>query len=280
MRFNRTISCIILIGLMALVFSTPVVSTEDWFEQGVDHLTANRLDNAIEAFTRSIEMIPHDYEAYNNRGIAYSRKGISSLAELDFTKALELNPEFYDPLINRGITRQQQGAYAHALLDYLAAYQLRPESQRPQLLVVWLLASCPDTRLRNGALALNIVQQLAGNRPSEKLFPFLAAAYAEIGDFENAVPLQEKYLEFIQTTQPDSPQVVQHQSHLKHYRSGRPLQISPPPSQKLSNSACMNVMDQVNSSFKKSLLAATSQTKLAKKKQAPVKSKPTKRIAA
>ena len=274
MNLNRTIGHIILICCMTLSISTSAALAEDWFEEGVAHLMSNRINKAIEAFTRSLEMIPHDYEAYNNRGIAYSRIGKSAKAELDFSKALELHPKFYNARINRGIAREKQGAYAYALLDYLAAYQIKPESQHPQLLIAWLLVTCPDDRLRNGTLTLNIVQKLAGNRSGTKLLPFAAAAYAEIGDFKKAIAFQENYLESIYTTQPDSPQVNRQEGYLDRYQSGNPLQNSTPLSQTLSNNECMAIMAQIKNAFKKSTPPTTSLIALTKKKRISVEGKP------
>ena len=52
----------------------------------------------------------------------------------------------------------------------------------------WMLVSCPKRELRNGKLALEAVQKAAQKTHCSSEFRrlTLAAAYAEVGDFENA----------------------------------------------------------------------------------------------
>lgn len=276
MRLNRTIRYVIIFYCLSLSFPTLGASTEDWFTQGVAHIKADRLDKAIEALTRSIEMIPYDYEAYSNRGIAYSRKGKTSLAEIDFSKALKLNPKFYDAYLNRGIARQKQGAYASALRDYVEAYLLKPDNKRPQVLLAWVLATCPDSRLREGPLALKIVQTLAHNRTDTTLFPLLAAAYAAIGDFETAIAFQRECLAVLYTTRADSGQVEHQQRNLARYQAGRPLQDPIPSTQNLSDNDTKALMAQVNNALKRSLPTTTTPITLANTKQASTKKIPQK----
>ncbi len=277
MYLKRTISFVIIFCCLSLSFPTLGASTEDWFKQGVAHLTANRLDPAIEAFTRALELIPHDYEAYNNRGIAYSRKGELSLAKIDFSKALEFNPQFYSAYLNRGIARQKQGAYASALQDYLAAHQLKPENKRPQLLMAWVLATCPDGRLRNGALSLKIVQTFAAGQASTKLLPLLAAAHAAAGDFESAITLQKENLSRLYAKQADTRQVELQQGYLARYQSGHSRKDATPLSQNLSASDANSIMAQVSSALKRSLPATTLPITLAKTKPTPAEKIPRKK---
>jgi tetratricopeptide (TPR) repeat protein len=58
-------------------------------------------DKAIKQYSESIELNPNDASAYNNRGMAWDKKGEYDKAINDYSKALELNPnaEVYS---NRG----------------------------------------------------------------------------------------------------------------------------------------------------------------------------------
>ena len=265
MYLNRTLHYFIFFFCLFLLFSQPVGSTEDWFTQGVAHLNAGRLDKAIDAFTRSIEMIPHDYEAYNNRGIAYSQKGESSLAEIDFSKALKINPDFYNAYLNRGIALQKQGLYSSALSDYTKAHRLKPGNQRPQVLIAWILVACPDVRLQNGILAIKIIQGLSGYRTNSNLRPLLAAAYAAKGDFNTAIALQKKHLSTLYTTRADPHQVELQQRHLALYQSGRPLQEPILPPQNISNKETENIIAQLTQLFDKPKVITESTIVAAKK---------------
>lgn len=57
-------------------------------------LTEKDLDKKIELNTKAIKLNPYFAEAYNNRGVAYSKKGDILQAIKDFTKAIEQNPNY------------------------------------------------------------------------------------------------------------------------------------------------------------------------------------------
>ncbi len=265
MHLNRTFHYFIFFFCLLLTIPQPVESIEDWFTRGVAHLNAGRLDKAIEAFNRSIEMIPHDYEAYNNRGIAYSHKGEPSLAAINFSKAIEINPDFYNAYLNRGIARQKQGLYSSALLDYAEAHRLKPGNQRPQVLIAWILATCPDVRLQNGRLAIKIIKGLSKYRSNTKLLSLLAAAQAVTNDFETAIQLQKKTLSILYKTRADSHQVELQQRHLARYQSGRPLQETTLPPQNISNNEAKNIIAQLTQVFDKPKIITESTIVPAKK---------------
>ena len=64
---------------------------------------------------------------YNNRGIAYSDKGLYDQAIADYTKALELNPKDADAYYNRGLAFRKQGLYDQAIADYTKTLELNPK---------------------------------------------------------------------------------------------------------------------------------------------------------
>ncbi|WP_251358416.1 SEL1-like repeat protein [Kangiella sp. TOML190] len=86
----------------------------------------------------------------------------------------------------------------------------------------WMLATCPDKSLRNGREALQIMNSIlkenykktAGNLDT------LAAAYAEIGDFKNAVEVQETALHKLQG-QKNTPRYRKFEERLSLYKNSK-----------------------------------------------------------
>ena len=60
-----------------------------------------KFDFDIAKYSGIIESHPENYCAYNNRAIAYQKRGQYELSIADFDKATELNPSFVQAYIIR-----------------------------------------------------------------------------------------------------------------------------------------------------------------------------------
>jgi tetratricopeptide (TPR) repeat protein len=85
-----------------------------------------KYDFDVAKYSKTIEEHPDNYRAYNNRGVAYQKKGLYHLSIADFDKALELNPYFVQTYINRGNAYQEMGQYERSVSDLDRAIKLDP----------------------------------------------------------------------------------------------------------------------------------------------------------
>jgi len=87
---------------------------------------------------------------------------------------------------------------------------------------VWLLATCENEKFRDGKLALKLAKEdLQVNGETISRFDNLAAVYAELGDFEKAINLQEKLV--IELSKRDQPKrLLKFRERLKKYKAGEP----------------------------------------------------------
>ncbi|MBE8167200.1 MAG: sel1 repeat family protein [Shewanella sp.] len=70
---------------------------------------------------------------------------------------------------------------------------------------VWVMATCPDAKYRNGKRAIELGQQLYQSNPtSPTVIDNLAAAYAENGEFKTAIELQTKAIAFSASQRKDN----------------------------------------------------------------------------
>lgn len=69
--------------------------TEPYYNEGYLHLlVTEQFDSAIYYFEKSVQYDPEYYQAYNNLGLAYEKKGDLSNARFYYTKSIEINPDF------------------------------------------------------------------------------------------------------------------------------------------------------------------------------------------
>jgi tetratricopeptide (TPR) repeat protein len=84
-------------------------------------------DQAIEDYSKAIELNPQYAIAYYNRGNAYYNKRNYDQAIEDYSKAIELNPQYADAYSNRGNAYYDKRNYDQAIEDYSKAIELNPQ---------------------------------------------------------------------------------------------------------------------------------------------------------
>ena len=135
-------------------------------------------------------------KAYNNRGFAYRSKGEYDQAIRDFDKAIELNPGYVLAYGNRWLACRSKGAYKQATRDFYTVLKLNPS---PTILndLSWALATHQDAQFRDGTEAVHLAER-ACQLTDYKMPTFvdtLAAAYAEVGQFDKAVKTDQKAIQ-------------------------------------------------------------------------------------
>ena len=87
----------------------------------------------------------------------------------------------------------------------------------------WMLATCPEAKYRDGALALKIVRAVLDEQgPNATLMGTLAAAYAEVGDFEHAVEAEVDSLARMRIEQASADSIKESEACLASFRAHKP----------------------------------------------------------
>ncbi len=179
----------------------------------------NDFDNAIADFSEAIRLNPAASEHYGRRGNCWSMKREWDRAIADWNEACRLKekPSHIDYYC-RGRAFKGNGEYERAIADYDAALRLEPRFVKPYASSAWLRATCQDSNYRDGQKAVrNAMFACKGNSwKSAADLDTLAAAYAEIGDFAEAVKWEEKALEI-----GGASEAIR--SRLELFRSGKPF---------------------------------------------------------
>jgi len=121
------------------------------------------------------------------------------------------------------------GQYGDALAYLETAYAAHPGDVTVANNLAWVLATCPEARYRDGARALRLAEWAckATAYKSPPLLDSLAAAYAELGQFDQAVRTTQQALEIVRTNPKASTETLE--SRLKLYQSRQPYRESAKP---------------------------------------------------
>lgn len=169
-------------------------SADTYKNRGAAYLAKKQYDQAIADFNKAIEINPGFAESYLDRGNAYLYKGQYKQAISDYGKAIEIKQEFALAFNNRGNALAKSGQYDLAIADFNKAIMLNPASAFPYASLAWLLATCPDEKYRNGGKAIELAQKAVKISSHPYNLASLAAGYAEIGKFSEAITIQQELI--------------------------------------------------------------------------------------
>jgi Tfp pilus assembly protein PilF len=156
-----------------------------------------QVDEAIVHFQKALETLPNSAQAHNNLGFALLEKGQVDEAIVHFQKALEILPNSTEIHCNLGIAFLQKGQADQAVVHFQEALVIQPGNIRVLNNLARVLATAPQASLRDGAKAVELAQQADqlsdGQDPA--IIGTLAAAYAEAGQFSEAVATAQRALQ-------------------------------------------------------------------------------------
>ena len=216
----------------------------------------DRYPEAIADLTRAIELDDDDADYWYNRGESYWFQGDEKRAEPDLTRAIllsdgdedwlascyvfrggarcdtkrptealkdlnravKLDPDSDTAFAFRGNTYVQLKKYGKALTDYEQCVELDSDDAYNLAVLAWLLATCPDDKIRDGRRALELAKQAVKQADGKEHLEPLAAAQAETGKFADAVKTQEKAIKLCD----DRQELKGLRNALECYKGGRP----------------------------------------------------------
>jgi serine/threonine-protein kinase len=200
-------------------------NAEALFGRGYLHLQRDEDDLALADFTEVIRLAPEVAEAYAARGSVYAARKDYPRAVADFNEALRLDPRSADAYIGRGKARRDQKDYDGAVADFEQATRLEPDSPEGYNELAWVWATCPRANLRRGDLALEYAGKACqlSDWDNPLCLDTYAAAYASLGEFDQAVRWQKKALGF--TDDLSDTDLDEFRARLKLYEEHKPYRL-------------------------------------------------------
>ena len=208
---------------------SPAVNPKDaagYNKRGIAWAEKRDFDRAIADYNEALLLNPQYAFAYYNRGNAWRNKRDFDRAIADYGEALRINPQYAFAYYHRGNAWIDKGDYSRAIADYNEALRLNPQSATVHNSAAWLLATAPVAGVRNGVRAVELARKAADLSASKDadILDTLAAAYAEAGNFADAVRWQEKALEFSEFAKNQGDAA---RKRLEGYRKGQPYHQTP-----------------------------------------------------
>ncbi|MCS7089773.1 MAG: tetratricopeptide repeat protein [Verrucomicrobiota bacterium] len=180
------------------------------------------LPAACEAYEHALSLRPHDPEIHLRLGVLRLQLGQSVLAEKHLRFVLQELPDHALAHLHMGHLSLGQAQREAAIEHYRKALPHCPDDLQLLNNLAWLLATHPNENVRNGGLAVELAEravQLTQERVP-LLLGTLAAAYAEVGRFTDAIQTAEKAVaQAIECGQTDLAR--RNEELLRLYRSGR-----------------------------------------------------------
>jgi tetratricopeptide (TPR) repeat protein len=194
------------------------VSMSQLFDNlGLALLRLSRHTEARAAFEQAVTLAPGHVRAHLNFAAAALVSGDTNTACREVDIACRLAPRNPDALQSAADLQAITGHPSNAAALYRQALSLQPDRPSLRRRLAWLLATCPDPSVRNGAEALRLAQSLvaANEGLDPEILETLAAALAETGDAPRAAQVQAQIV-----AGPGSTPA--REARLACYRAGRP----------------------------------------------------------
>jgi protein O-mannosyl-transferase len=189
------------------------------------YLKEGQLDNALKYLQKGLQIQPKLMPmAWYNLGDVYIQKGQADSAIKCWQNAVALEPVFPPAHNNLGNAFLLKGQIAEAVQHWQSALAQDPNLESAQVNLAWVLATCPQASLRNGAAAVQLAEranQLTGGKDPVVLRT-LAAACAENGDFPDAVAAAQHALQAA-SLQGNKQLITDLGGQLKFYQNNQPF---------------------------------------------------------
>jgi tetratricopeptide (TPR) repeat protein len=159
---------------------------------------------------------------YSLRATAYTKLGEFDRALADYRRAIRAKGDIFWIHALRGSALFSVGYEQEALASFDEAISLEPDNALLLNARARVLSSAVDDNVRNGPRAITDAQRASELQPGQPAFiAALATAYAENGEFERAVEIQQQAIDLLQPGDLETRET--YASRLALYQNGKPF---------------------------------------------------------
>jgi tetratricopeptide (TPR) repeat protein/serine/threonine protein kinase len=162
-----------------------------WYNRGVTYRRLDQPEKAIADYSKAIELDPRNVQALFNRGAIYRQLGHAEKAIADFSKFIELapnDPQLIQAYLLRADAHSRLTHFEQARTDYQAFLKRAPDHAGAHNALAWLLATCPDAKVRDPGQAVELAKKAVQLAPKAgNHWQTLGVAHYRTGDWTAAV---------------------------------------------------------------------------------------------
>jgi tetratricopeptide (TPR) repeat protein len=183
-----------------------------------------KLDEAVGYLSSELRADPQFAQLHWELGAAFVQQGRLEEAVAAYRQAVSLRPDVSHFRFSLGVALHRSGQVEAGNAEFREAKRADPHWPAAACQTAWILATHPDAKVRDGALALELAKQASeatGNRWPAFL-DALAAAYAETGNFSDAVTTAREALR-LAASGPQAKVAKQIEERLNCYERHQPF---------------------------------------------------------
>ncbi|MEM8932604.1 MAG: tetratricopeptide repeat protein [Acidobacteriota bacterium] len=164
-------------------------------EQARDALRQGDRERAVEALEQALALRPDAVETRLFFAGLLAHGGDLDGAIAQYDQVIDAQPRHSDARRDQIVALIIAGRHGEARLRLQEALRLFPRNVALALTQIELLATSPDARVRDGALAVQIAEKVAADHDNPYVRQSLAFAYAAAGRFDDASAIQRALIE-------------------------------------------------------------------------------------
>lgn len=182
-------------------------------------------EGALEDLDTSLRLKPGQVAALDLRAECLSRVGRTEEALADLDEVVRRAPKSARSYNARAQLHYKLGNYVAAIRDHMDALGRDPRAPETFNYLAWIWATAPDADVRQGQRAYEAATRACelSEWQEPEFLDTLAAAYAELGKFDEAANWQQRAADAVT----DPRQADEFAARAERYRAGLPLRTPP-----------------------------------------------------